>query len=79
MNEALNDTQVWTRLTMGLGTCSNILSQHPEGRSKIQAPGKAIHSNKRPFKQATIPEIQQLINQSILERHQNRTACELSD
>ena len=28
------------------GTGGKTLSQHPEDQSKIQAPGKAIHSNK---------------------------------
>ena len=36
------------RLTMRLGTCCKNLSQRPGDQSGIQAPGKAIHSNKGP-------------------------------
>ena len=68
---------------MWLGTCCKTLSQHPGGRSKIQAPGKAIHSNERPVKrggrqtrQLQKQTTSEILNQNILERHQKRTAFE---
>ena len=40
---------------------------------KDRAPSKHVHPKE------INPEIQQSIDQNILERHQKRTACELSD
>ena len=89
LNEAVIVMALFIRLTLGLGTYCRTLSQHPEGLSKIQAPGKTIHSNKRPREERgrqtrppqkqTTSEIQKSIDQNILERHQKRAAFELSD